>query len=253
MKIQYASDLHLEFADNWRFLKCQPLKPVGEILILAGDIGYLGDDNYKKHPFWDLVSETYKHVIIIPGNHEFYKFYDLASVQDGILTEIRHNVIVYYNDVVNIGDAEIILSTLWGKIYIQDAFATECGVTDFRRIRYGIESLTYTGFNAEHERCVRFLKDRCMQPTKKSRIIVTHHLPSFQLLSSDFRDSKINGDFVYDEDALIETSGAKYWIYGHSHRNINKQIGCTTCLCNQLGYVMNGEHTSFNPMAYIEV
>ncbi len=56
MKIQYASDLHLEFADNWRYLKAHPLEVTGDILLLAGDIGYLGDDNYSKHPFWDWAS-----------------------------------------------------------------------------------------------------------------------------------------------------------------------------------------------------
>lgn len=32
MKIQYASDLHLEFADNWRYLKENPLQITGDIL-----------------------------------------------------------------------------------------------------------------------------------------------------------------------------------------------------------------------------
>ena len=43
MKIQYASDLHLEFSDNWSYLKKNPIKVVGDILVLARDIGYLGD------------------------------------------------------------------------------------------------------------------------------------------------------------------------------------------------------------------
>jgi len=36
MKIQYCSDLHLEFPTNAIFLKNHPIEPAGEILILAG-------------------------------------------------------------------------------------------------------------------------------------------------------------------------------------------------------------------------
>lgn len=92
MKIQYASDLHLEFADNWRYLKAHPLEVTGDILLLAGDIGYLGDDNYSKHPFWDWASENYKEVHCCMGNHEFYKYYDVATLPDGYLLEVRPNV-----------------------------------------------------------------------------------------------------------------------------------------------------------------
>ena len=86
MKIQYASDLHLEFADNWRYLKENPLQVTGDILVLAGDIGYLGDENYTKHPFWDWASENYQQVIACMGNHEFYKFYDIAKLNESSLT-----------------------------------------------------------------------------------------------------------------------------------------------------------------------
>lgn len=78
------------------------------------------------------------------------------------------------------------------------------------------------------------------------RIVVTHHVPSFQLSSSDFAGSRINGAFTVELEGYIMTSPISYWIYGHSHRNINKQIGKTQCLSNQLGYVSHHEHTSFD-------
>ena len=51
----------------------------------------------------------------------------------------------------------------------------------------------------------------------------------------------------------IEKCGANYWIFGHSHRNINKVIGKTSCLCNQVGYVMANEHTTFNHKKNIDL
>ena len=67
MKIQYASDLHLEFRDNARYLRDNSINPVGNILLLTGDIDYLDDDNYSVHPFWDWASDNLRQTLVVPG------------------------------------------------------------------------------------------------------------------------------------------------------------------------------------------
>lgn len=254
MKIQYASDLHLEFADNWRILKQEePMNVLGDILVLAGDIGYLGDDNYQTHPFWDWASENYQQVIVALGNHEFYKFYDLSSMHDGLIGEIRPNIHYYYNVVVHIQDIDIIVSTLWANITLEDAYITEHSVTDFRRILYSEDILTFADFNREHKRCLEFIKQSVADSTAKHKIVVTHHVPSFQLMSPEFQGSRINGAFTVELADYIATSGIDYWIYGHSHRNIDKIIGTTSCVCNQFGYAFHNEHLTFDGSKYIEI
>jgi hypothetical protein len=41
MKIQYCSDLHLEFSINRNYILQNPIKPVGDVLILGGDVTLL--------------------------------------------------------------------------------------------------------------------------------------------------------------------------------------------------------------------
>jgi len=253
MKIQYASDLHLEFSDNSSYLKRNPLIPTGDILILAGDIGYLNDDNFSKHPFWNWASDNYQQVIVAVGNHELYKYYDLAQMPHGLVCSIRDNVKCYYNAVVSIENVDLIISTLWAKIPLEEAYITERGVSDFHRILYNDELLTFNNFNREHDQCFQFIQNAVSKNSAKHIIVVTHHVPSFQLSSPDFAGSKINGAFTVELGEFIASSPIEYWIYGHSHRNIDKVIGKTKCVSNQLGYVFQNEHNSFDAGKTMEI
>jgi len=251
MKIQYASDLHLEFHENSRWLRDNPLMPVGDILVLAGDIGYLGDEMYSKHPFWDWCADNYEQSVIVPGNHELYKGFDINTLSEGWSERVRPNVRVVYNKVIHVEDVDLIMSTLWAKIHTADAYFVEHGVTDFRRIRNGEYRLSWDRFNDEHERCVEFIKRSIGESTARKRVVVTHHVPSFELMAEEFKDSRINGAFTSDLDMLIETSPIDYWIYGHSHRNIEAEIGGTKLVSNQLGYVFANETDSFHRDKFI--
>ena len=253
MKIQYASDLHLEFSDNYSYLKRNPLKPAGDILVLAGDNGYLNDDNYSKHPFWDWASDNYRQVIVAVGNHELYKYYDLAKMPQGLVCSIRDNVKCYYDAVVRVENVDFIISTLWAKIPLEEAYLTEHGISDFQRILNNGEPLTWDNFNREHEKCFRFIQNEVSKSIAEHIVVITHHVPSFQLASPDFSRSKMNGAFTVELASFIENSPIEYWIYGHSHRNIDKIIGKTKCVSNQLGYVFLNEHLSFDLGKIIEI
>ena len=150
-------------------------------------------------------------------------------------------------------DIELIATTLWSHILLQDAYETEAAITDFRRMRYGSEPLDWTRFNDEHSRCFRFLEQSVKQSTARHLIVATHHVPSFELMAPEFKGSPLNGAFTVELGGFIADSPIEYWIYGHSHRNINKVIGNTRCICNQLGYVFSNEHTSFDKEAHISI
>lgn len=253
MKIQYASDLHLEFRDNSRWLRDNPLIPVGDILILAGDIGYLGDENYIKHPFWKWCVENFGETIVIPGNHELYKSFDINDLTDGWELKINEKVRVVYNKVLNYDNIDIICSTLWSEIPLREAYFVEKGVTDFHRIRDGKRLLSWERFNEEHRKCVDFICKSNLNSRAQTKIVVSHHVPSFQLMASEFRGSMINGAFTSDLDKIIEDLPINYWIYGHSHRNIELEIGGTKMLTNQLGYVFANEHRDFRRNKFLEI
>lgn len=254
MKIQYASDLHLEFGANSVYLRNNPLVPIGDVLVLAGDIGYLSDDLYFKHPFWDWASDNFEQVIVIPGNHELYNYFDINELHEDWVLNLRSNVRCVYNSIINLDDdTDLIASTLWSEIHVENAYLTERNVSDFHQIRNGEYRLTWERFNEEHSRCRNFIERSIAKSNVKNLIVATHHVPSFQLMPDEFTDSPINGAFTSELENFITTSRIRYWIYGHSHRNINLIIGKTHCVCNQLGYVSCGEHLTFRPNAVLEM
>ena len=260
MKIQFVSDLHLEFDANRTFLSNHPLEVTGDILLVAGDSAYLdlpdsGNDNYSKYAFWDWASAHYQQVIVCLGNHDFYGYYDLATMPDGYSKQIRPNVHAYYNSVVHLQDLDIIVSTLWAKIEPYYSYLTEHGVSDFYRIKYKGHRLTADDFNREHQRCLRFIQEAVASSKARVKIVLTHHVPTMLCTADEFKNSPINGAFSAELGDYIAGAGIDYWIYGHSHRNIETKIGETSIVSNQLGYVSHDEYKSngFDPGKMIEV
>ena len=253
MKIQYASDLHLEFEKNSRYLRKHPIIPVGDILLLAGDIGNLGED-YTKSPFWDWAAGHFRQTLVVPGNHEFYAGEDITPFHTDVIREIRPNVKLYYNCAVTIGDVDIILTTLWAHIRPEDDFWVRRGVADFQRIKYNGSIFDTTRFNKEHQRAMQFLGDALRKSNSPKRVVVSHHVPTELCMSPKFKGNTINGAFVVELHDFIYDNPIDYWIYGHSHHNMPEvEINGTKVVCNQLGYINDHPKRSFNPSACFEI
>lgn len=247
LRIQFVSDLHLEFEENRTWIAEHPLEVTGDILLIAGDTAYLdlpesGRDTYSEYSFWDWAARNYQQVVVCLGNHDFYGYYDLRTISEGWCKTIRPNIHAYYNSVVHIADIDIIVSTLWAYIEPYNAYLTEKGVSDFYRIKYNGHRLTAGDFNREHEWCLEFVKKAVAESKAKTKIVLTHHVPTMLCTAKEFQSSTIMGAFSVELGNYIANSGIDYWIYGHSHRNIDAQIGRTHIMSNQLGYISQGEY-----------
>jgi predicted phosphohydrolase len=252
MKIQYCSDLHLEFPENNRFIKNNPLVNRGDILILAGDI--LPFNYLKSHnSFIDFVSDYFHQVYWVPGNHEYYG-YNIGEEGQTIQEKIKENVFLVNNVTVQLVEVELIFSTLWSKISQEKEEYIEARLSDFFRIALNNRKLTHRDYNDLHHQCRQFIEEATDKKPSKKRVIVTHHVPTLHFYPEKYIGSDLNEAFAVELFDLIEEAKADFWIYGHHHCNVQPfKIGTTQLLTNQLGYVQHDENLHFNREAVIEI
>jgi predicted phosphohydrolase len=246
MKIQFASDLHLEFIMNKAFIEKYPLQAEGEILILAGDIIpfnllHVADD------FFDYVSDNFIMTYWIPGNHEYYGS-DINERSGTFQEHIRDNVILLNNKSIIYGNYKIIFSTLWTSISEKNANFIKHGMNDFRVIKDDGLSLRPKKYHELHQDCLSFIQRELLNCNEdKKSIVVSHHVPTKINYPSKYFGSILNEAFAIELKDFIADFKPDYWIYGHHHSNRRDfQIGKTQLTTNQLGYIDLQEQEGFD-------
>ena len=263
MKIQYCSDLHLEFTDNINWLDKHPIKKVGDILIIAGDMMPF---IHLQRPLYTSDVATlcsgFEKVFWLPGNHEYYKATHLYTTTryEQPIPNIK-NLFLIDNYTETIKDIQFIFSTMWSHIGKRNQDKIQRNMSDFYYItvmnpkKQGvITPLEVSDFNHFNKVAVNFLKKEVKKAAQakeagkiKHIVVATHYVPTKEHYPKMYSDSPLNEAFVQDLTDFITSSPIDYWIYGHHHFNQpDFKVGNTQLITNQLGYVMRNEHKLFS-------
>lgn len=249
-----ASDIHLEYytigSDNLNKLKSQIQKEIASVsladrvLFLCGDIGSPLLPTYAD--FLGFCSAHFSVVYLIAGNHEYYNSsdrieqYDMQQIRSIIVEHVSsYPNVRYLDNSYTIDDMHSIIvygSTLWSK---QRPYNTYKGINDFTHIVMAESNITLKQYDELHEQAVRDLQN-AMRDIRAIRtdnqayagydlIIMTHHLPSRDLIAPQFvNDDKLNQFFATDLEYILEQSSPAYCFAGHTHyRMVIKKSGIT--------------------------
>lgn len=206
--LQIASDLHLEIGFK-RIIK--PHKP---FLILAGDIGYPSQTNYKD--FMLDMSGMFDKVFILSGNHEFDTLKDRSDISP---TELRiKNICEMRNNLFYLQKTEHTIDE-------QDNIVL-AGCTLFSEL-----PKTKNSYHLDHSIWLHKITE---QNKSKNYIIATHHCPHVSLIKTKFRNF-IPKYFTSDQSHIFRKDNVFMWIFGHTHDNVNILKDNTFFVTNQYG------------------
>ena len=251
MKVNYCSDLHLEFESNSRFLRDLPMDWEGDILIMAGDIIPL-QEGFRQHPFFAEVSRRFGKVFWLAGNHEFYHE-NVDRYGFSYSLPVMSNLFLVNNYEIELGGVRFIFSTLWSYIRPENERRIAQGVSDFSCIRIQNTNFTPAACNQLHSDSLTYL-DKVFENREPLTVVVTHHLPSAVCNSPVHDLSPLNEAFCTDLSPRIRDYEARFWIHGHSHYNYPvRLLGKTFLLTNQLGYIDYQEQLGFRYNAWFLV
>lgn len=246
--VTYLSDLHLECFDTWND-KYTGWEGDGDILCLAGDIG-----KPNKKPYNDFIrhcSLMFKYVFVIAGNHEYYmsKTFDEVNTMINSICSQYSNVYFLNNNIHHIKEYNILIlgTTLWTKT--KELHPLYCKF--YNDFNYIPEMTTQECMNALHEQSVLFLEKKLNSHVFSKVIVLSHHMPSFELISAKYKGNPINYLYASDLTYMFEKYKIDHWICGHSHVSNNITIQKTQIHMNPIGYP--GENKVLHWSAMFEI
>jgi predicted phosphodiesterase len=234
LKLHVLSDLHLE-----REAFAAPPADA-DVVILAGDVAR-GTRGIEWARGWAGAAP----VLFVAGNHEFY-----GHALPGLVDDLRRaaegsTVQVLEHDSVVIGGVRFLGCTLWSDFDFagpehRDDSMRVCArlVNDYEHIAFGPAGRTLHPRDTRtlHVASRRWLAARLSEPHDGPTVVVTHHAPLIRARPRQALLRALGGAFASDLTDLMGGDRAAVWIYGHTHRAADLDVGGTRVISNPRGY-----------------
>lgn len=241
MKIQLASDLHLEFIQrDYPGKRLIEPAPGADVLVLAGDIAN-GTQAIELFADWPV------QVLYVAGNHEFYGYtFDQLRID---LRKAAAGTSIHFldNDAFQMDGVRFLGATLWTDYKLardlsqltQMRHAERC-IRDHSAIRAG--NGYFTDFTAqmaldEHEKSRAWLENELAKPFDGKTVVITHHGCHRLSVHPRYVGNVANAAFVSDLSSLLFK--ANFWLHGHVHDSFDYSASGCRVVANPRGYAKN--------------
>lgn len=249
------SDLHLEFPENREYFRRNPIEPLGDVLLLAGDIIC---DSYREEAqdFFADIESKFKFILSTMGNHEFYSGSADYAYPD-YEKYFSENHVMLNNKSVIYGGVRFIASVLWSKVDSLHYIEVGRRLNDYHlitKIENGEERpLIIEDTNYYHDISKKFIINELEKEFNGKTVLVTHHLPSINCIIPKWRNHNLVSAFATNLEDIISKYNIESWIFGHQHEQFSEVFGNTKMLSNPLGYSREENFHLFESEKYFEI
>ncbi|RQS59701.1 hypothetical protein DID96_35190 [Burkholderia sp. Bp8963] len=231
MRIQLASDLHLEKWRGQRGFRPIPEKTAADVLVLAGDI-----DRIERlgHTFATWPSP----VIYVAGNHDLYYRQYWPAIRQAREKFANTSIRFLEREKLTLGGVRFLGTILWTDFSLTHNRTDAMEWAEVRCPDYGLIGWNgHRNFSVddafdEHLASTSWLETELAQPFSGKTVVVTHHAPhrfSLGNVALSLADCQFASELSY------LARWVDLWAHGHAHRSSDYKLGRCRVICNPAG------------------
>ncbi len=266
MKIRCFSDCHLDWYANALHQTRtfdpneEPFDPFwyppemeddkNTILILAGDI-WVGTRfiEYAGYSWIAKVSQQFKQVLIVLGNHEFWPGNNSLAIVGGA---DKCNGMLQDHGLFNVHVLDCVSKEIDGVLFIGATLWTDMNKRDPLAMLNMTQFMAYDGksrykddmkFSSErwvttHSKHRKYIEQALRLNKDKKTVVITHHLPMTTLGDPRYDGDESNCYYSSDlSDVIFDNPQIALWCFGHSHHTVDRMMVNTRLVNQSVGYI----------------